>query len=139
MTTSWNGNVGKCDRNRNFGGLNLFGLNWSKFGALAEATNDEIPHVEQHDTSERTCKKSHTIGDAIDASIRVNQHEFQVEGDVHEQEQEKHKKRTGDEGGQKTEGKEAVRVEPRTLEKQGNIHARRSICPQDQERSRPIC
>ena len=54
-------------------------------------------HVEQHDTRERECKESYTIGDATDIAVQkashlVHQHEFQVEGDVDEQGQEKHQR-----------------------------------------------
>ena len=69
-----------------FTARNLFCLNSSKFGAQTEETRDEIPHVEQHGTSERKMKAIYTIGDATD--ISVQKHDFQVEGVVDEQGQE---------------------------------------------------
>ena len=59
-----------------FGGLSLFGFNRNKFGAPAEETTVEIPHVEQHVTSERTCKESNTIGDALGMVVQKRHTEF---------------------------------------------------------------
>ena len=76
MTTSWNEYAGNFGGGGHFGGLNLFGFNTNKFGAPAEETTVEIPRVEQHVTSERTCKESNTIGDALDIAVQKRHIEF---------------------------------------------------------------
>ena len=67
-------------------GPNPFRFNTNKFGVLAEETTDEIPHIEQHDTTntitttseavevanrdERRYMQPFTTGDAIDIAFQ---------------------------------------------------------------------
>ena len=86
VTTSWNGYAGNFGGTGHFGGLDLFCLDTTKFGARAEDTTGEIPHVEQHGTTntiaatsgaveianigERKCTQSYTISDAINIAVQ---------------------------------------------------------------------
>ena len=45
-----------------------------------DKTTDEIPHVEQYDTSERQSKEFYTIGDAIDTAVQKRHTEITIMG-----------------------------------------------------------
>ena len=106
------------------------------FGAPAEERTVEIPHVEQHDRSDRTCEQSSTIGDANDIAVQKRHTEsagmsskLQVTPTCKDK---RSTNKTDDERGQKHEGKATARADtPGLLKKQKSIYTRRSICAQE--------